>query len=61
VIDQAKEAFQYPYQNPDNGQLEQVAQGTNVNEGEVPLRMKYRQAASGGRAGVGIAGGMRIK
>jgi hypothetical protein len=35
--------------------------GTNVNEGEVPLRMKYRQRSSGGRAGVGIAGGMRSK
>jgi hypothetical protein len=35
--------------------------GTNVNEGEVPLRMKYRQHSSGGRAGVGIAGGMRNK
>ena len=34
--------------------------GTNMNEGEVSLRMKT-PAASAGRAGVGIAGGMRIK
>lgn len=26
MIDQAKEAFQYPYRNPDTGHLEQVAQ-----------------------------------
>jgi hypothetical protein len=34
--------------------------GTNVNEGEVPLRMKYRQLLAVA-LGVGIAGGMRIK
>jgi hypothetical protein len=33
---------------------------THVNEGEVPLRMKYGRA-SDGRAGVGVAGGMRFK
>jgi hypothetical protein len=33
---------------------------TNVNEGEVALADEI-PAASGGRAGVGIAGGMRIK
>ena len=30
--------------------------GTNVNEGEVSLRMKYRQL-SGGRAGVALQAG----
>jgi hypothetical protein len=35
--------------------------GTNINEGEVPLRMKYRQRSSGGRAGAGIADGVRNK
>jgi hypothetical protein len=33
--------------------------GTSVNEGKVSLRMKYRQLPA--VAGVGIAGGMRIK
>jgi len=33
--------------------------GTNVNDGEVPLRMKYRQRSSVGRAGAGMAAGMR--
>jgi len=33
---------------------------TNVNQVEVPLRMKYRQLLAVA-PGVGIAGGMRIK
>ena len=35
--------------------------GTNVKEGEVPLRIKYRRCLSGGRAGIGIAGEMRSR
>ena len=34
--------------------------GTNVNEGEVPLQMKYRQLLAVA-PGVGMVGGMRIK
>jgi hypothetical protein len=34
--------------------------GTNVNEGDVSFEDEI-PAASGGRPGVGIAGGMRIK
>jgi hypothetical protein len=33
--------------------------GTKMNEGQAPLRMKYRRRSLGGRASVGIAGGMK--